>query len=119
SGRYAIVPVAGRRIPFVADPVVEREFGSGLVKVTPNHDPADFEIGRRHGLAGISVIDRRGRMTSEAGSDFAGLTVDEARDRLLERLRAEGLLVRDEKYVHNVGFCQRSGVRVQPLVSLQ
>jgi valyl-tRNA synthetase len=118
-GRRAIVPVAGRSIPFVADPVVEREFGSGLVKVTPFHDPADFEIGRRHGLPGIQVIDRRGRMTAAAGQDFAGLEVEAAREKVLVRLRAEGHLVREEEYVHNVGFCQRSGVRVEPLVSLQ
>ena len=118
-GSRARVPVAGRSIPFVADAVVEREFGSGLVKVTPFHDPADFEIGRRHGLPGIAVIDRHGRMTAAAGEDFAGLTVDEARAKLLDRLRAEGALVREEDYVHNVGFCQRSGTRVQPLVSTQ
>ncbi|HLF57354.1 MAG TPA: class I tRNA ligase family protein, partial [Thermoanaerobaculia bacterium] len=94
-GRRAIVPVAGRAIPFVADPVVEREFGSGLVKVTPFHDPADFEIGRRHGLPGLSVIDRHGRMTAEAGAEFAGLDVEAAREKLLARLRAEGLLVRE------------------------
>jgi valyl-tRNA synthetase len=117
--RRAIVPVAGRAIPFVADEMVEREFGTGLVKVTPFHDPADFELGRRHGLPGISVIDRRGRMTAAAGEELAGLDVDTARERLVARLREEGYLVREEPYVHNVGFCQRSGVRVQPLVSLQ
>jgi valyl-tRNA synthetase len=115
----ARVPVAGRSIPFVADALVEREFGSGLVKVTPFHDPADFEIGRRHGLPGISVIDRHGRMTPAAGEEFAGLTVAEARTKLLARLRSEGALVREEDYVHNVGFCQRSGTRVEPLVSKQ
>ncbi|HET9316860.1 MAG TPA: class I tRNA ligase family protein, partial [Vicinamibacteria bacterium] len=119
AGRRAIVPVAGRSIPFVADAAVEREFGSGLVKVTPFHDPADFEIGRRHGLPGIAVIDRHGRMTAAAGAGFEGLTVEAARALLVERLRAEGSLVRDEEYVHNVGFCQRSGVRVEPLVSKQ
>ncbi|HEX4979570.1 MAG TPA: valine--tRNA ligase, partial [Acidimicrobiales bacterium] len=118
-GRRAVVPVAGRAIPFVADAVVEREFGSGLVKVTPFHDPADFEIGRRHELPGISVIDRHGRMTAAAGAEFEGLTVAEAREKLVARLAAEGFLVRDEPYVHNVGFCQRSGVRVEPLVSTQ
>jgi valyl-tRNA synthetase len=118
-GRRAIIPVTGRAVPFVADAVVEREFGSGLVKVTPFHDPADFEIGRRHGLPGLAVIDRHGRMTEAAGAEFAGLGVDEARERVLDRLRSLGFLVREEDYVHNVGFCQRSGVRVQPLVSMQ
>jgi valyl-tRNA synthetase len=119
AGRRAVIPVAGRAIPFVADEKVEREFGTGLVKVTPAHDPADFEIGRRHGLPILQVIDRRGRMTVAAGAGFAGLDVDAARSQLLDRLRSGGFLVRDEKYVHNVGFCQRSGVRVQPLVSTQ
>jgi valyl-tRNA synthetase len=118
-GRRAIVPVAGREIPIVADESVEREFGTGVVKVTPFHDLADFELGRRHSLPGISVIDRHGRMTPAAGIDFAGLDVDTARDRLVDRLRESGALVAAEDYLHNVGFCQRSGVRVQPLVSTQ
>jgi valyl-tRNA synthetase len=111
--------VAGRAIPIVADESVEREFGTGVVKVTPYHDMADFETGRRHGLPGIQVIDRKGRMTAAAGEAFAGLGVDEARELLLVKLREAGLLVREEAYLHNVGFCQRSGVRVQPLMSTQ
>ena len=118
-GKRAVVPVAGREIPFVADESVERDFGTGVVKVTPYHDLADFETGRRHGLPGIQVIDRKGRMTAAAGEDFAGLEVDAARELLLARLRESGLLVHEEDYVHNVGFCQRSGVRVQPLMSTQ
>jgi valyl-tRNA synthetase len=119
AGRFAVLPIAGRRIPFVADEMVEREFGSGLVKVTPFHDPADFDLARRHGLPGLSVIDRRGRMTAAAGEEFAGLEVDAASAMVVEKLRQAGLLVKVEPYTHNVGFCQRSGVRVQPLVSLQ
>ncbi len=119
AGSRAVIPVAGRAIPFVADEAVEREFGSGLVKVTPAHDPADFEIGRRHRLPSLQVIDRHGRMTAAAGADFAGLDVEAAREKLLARLRAEGFVVREEDFVHNVGFCQRSGSRVQPLVSTQ
>jgi valyl-tRNA synthetase len=118
-GKRAIVPVAGRPIPVVADESVEREFGTGVVKVTPFHDLADFELGRRHGLPGIQVIDRQGRMTPAAGEGFAGLDVDAARALLLAQLRESGLLVHEEDYLHNVGFCQRSGVRVQPLMSTQ
>ncbi len=118
-GKRAIVPVAGRAIPFVADESVEREFGTGVVKVTPYHDLADFETGRRHGLPGIQVIDRTGRMTAAAGEEFAGLEVDAARALLLAKLSEAGLLEQEEDYVHNVGFCQRSGVRVQPLMSTQ
>jgi valyl-tRNA synthetase len=119
AGRAAILPLVGRLLPFVADPAVEKEFGTGLVKVTPFHDPFDFELGRRHGLPGISVIDRRGRMTAEAGPDFAGLDRAEARAKVVERLRAEGYLVKVESHVHNVGHSQRGGEPIEPLVSTQ
>jgi valyl-tRNA synthetase len=118
-GEAALLPILGRRLPFVADPAVEREFGTGLVKITPFHDPFDFELARRHGLPGISVIDRDGRMTAEAGPDFAGLDRFAAREKVVARLRAEGLLVRVEDHVHNVGHSQRSGEPVEPLVSTQ
>jgi len=119
EGRYAILPILGRRIPFVADAAVEPEFGTGLVKVTPNHDAFDFELARRHGLPGISVIDRRGAMTAEAGPEYAGLDRFEARRRIVERLREEGQLVRVEDHAHNVGHSQRSGEPIEPLVSMQ
>ncbi len=115
----AVLPLVGRRLPFVADDVVDPEFGTGLVKVTPAHDPADFEIGRRHDLATVQVIDRRGRMTAEAGQEYAGLDRDEARRLVLERLREAGALVGEEEYTHNVGHCQRSGVPIEPLLSTQ
>ena len=115
----AILPIVGRELPFVQDEVVEREFGTGLVKVTPFHDATDFEIGRRHDLPGIQVIDRRGRMTQAAGEGFAGLDRYEARAKVVERLEAEGNLVKTERHVHNVGHCQRSGVAIEPLVSTQ
>jgi valyl-tRNA synthetase len=119
SGRFARLPLTERRIPFIADAAVEREFGTGLVKVTPFHDFADFEIGQRHDLPGIQVIDRRGKMTPAAGEAFAGLDREEARARVVEALRDEGVLVEIEEYHHNVGFCHRSGVAVEPLVSMQ
>jgi valyl-tRNA synthetase len=119
AAAHAILPLVGRRLPFVADEAVDPAFGTGLVKVTPAHDPVDFEIGRRHELDSVQVIDRRGRMTAEAGDEFAGLDRDEARRRVLDRLRAEGALVGEEDYVHNVGHCQRSGVPIEPLLSTQ
>ena len=115
----AVLPLVGRRLPFVADEAVDPEFGTGLVKVTPAHDPADFEIGRRHGLDSIQVIDRRGRMTEAAGEAFAGLDRDEARQRVVEKLRAAGALVGEQEHIHNVGHCQRSGVPIEPLISKQ
>jgi valyl-tRNA synthetase len=119
AGRHAILPILGRRIPFVADSGVEPEFGTGLVKVTPNHDAFDFELARRHGLPGISVIDRRGAMTAAAGEEYAGLDRFEARRRIVERLREDGQLLRVEDHAHNVGHSQRSGEPIEPLVSLQ
>ena len=86
--------VAPRKFhPFIGDAIVERGFGTGLVKVTPAHDPADFEMGQRHGLPGIRVIDQRGKMTQEAGKEFAGLDRFDARERVLEMLDEQGYLV--------------------------
>jgi valyl-tRNA synthetase len=118
-GKAAILPLVGRRLPFVADEAVDREFGTGLVKITPFHDPNDFEMGKRHDLPGITVIGPDGRMTAEAGPDFAGLDRAEAREKIVERLRAEGYLVKVEPHVHNVGHSQRSGEAIEPLVSTQ
>jgi valyl-tRNA synthetase len=118
-GKAAVLPLVGRRLPFVADPLVDKEFGTGLVKITPFHDPFDFELARRHGLPGLSVIDRDGRMSEEAGPDFAGLDRFEARAKLIEMLRDQGYLVKIEDHVHNVGHSQRGGEPIEPLVSTQ
>jgi len=119
EGKVAVLPLVGRELPFVKDDVVEPDFGSGLVKVTPFHDATDFEIGKRHDLPGIQVIDRRGKMTTDAGEDFAGMDRYEARALVVERLEAEGYLVKTERHVHNVGHCQRSGEAIEPRVSTQ
>ena len=118
-GKAAILPLVGRRLPFVADAAVDREFGTGLVKITPFHDPSDFEMGKRHSLPGITVIGLDGRMTAEAGPDFAGLDRAEAREKIVARLQAEGYLVKIEPHLHNVGHSQRSGEPIEPLVSTQ
>ncbi|HEX2162829.1 MAG TPA: valine--tRNA ligase, partial [Thermoanaerobaculia bacterium] len=119
GGGAAILPLVGRRLPFVDDAAVDPEFGTGLVKVTPAHDPTDFEIGRRHGLPAIEVIDRSGRMSEAAGEGFAGLDRFAARRRVVERLREEGRLARVEDHVHNVGHSQRGGEPIEPLISTQ
>src|SRR5829696_2149132 len=99
-GQTAILPLVGRELPIVGDDYVKPEFGTGALKITPGHDPNDFEIGRRHGLPEISVIGEDGRMTVEAGERFAGLTVKEAQDAVVAALREEGVLVRAEEYPH-------------------
>ncbi len=117
-GKEVIVPVVGRHIPVIADEAVEPDFGTGALKITPAHDPIDFEIGRRHGLPEPSVIGFDGRMSAEAG-DLAGLTEDEAAARVVDWLKEHDQLEKRESYRHAVGHCQRSGTRIQPLVSLQ
>ncbi len=123
SGKSAILPLVGRRLPFIDDEVVERDFGTGLVKVTPAHDPADFEMGQRHALPSIQVIGRDGTMTDAAveaaGPEFAGLDRFAARDLVVEKLRDTGHLVEVEDYTHNVGHSDRGGEPVEPLISTQ
>ena len=115
----AILPLVGRKLKFITDEVVDLEFGTGLVKVTPAHDLADFEMGRRHDLESVQVIDRKGRMTAAAGAEFEGLDRTEARQKVVEMLQEQGYLVKIEDYAHNVGHCQRSGVPIEPMVSTQ
>jgi valyl-tRNA synthetase len=118
-GKHCILPLVGRRLPIIADEHVDVEFGTGALKITPGHDVNDFEIGRRHGLEEISVIGEDGRMTEAAGERFAGLTVAEAQVAVAEALREEGALRSEEEYVHSVPFSERSGERIEPLISLQ
>jgi valyl-tRNA synthetase len=117
-GKTAIVPLVDREVPIIADEYVKMDFGTGALKITPGHDPNDFEIGRRHGLAELSAIGYDGRMSELAG-EFAGLPVGEARGRVRDALFAQGLLRREEPYEHEVGHCDRTGDRIEPLISLQ
>src|SRR6476659_2133741 len=117
-GEYCVLPLVDRRLEIIADEHVDPEFGTGALKITPGHDPNDFEIGRKHGLQEIGVIGPDGRMTEEAG-EFAGLTAAEAQKAVVEALRAEGRLRAEEPYVHSVPFSHRSGERIEPLISLQ
>ena len=118
-GESAVLPIVGRRLKIIADPYVKPEFGTGALKITPGHDPNDFEIGRAHGLDEVSVIGEDGRMTAAAGERFAGLGVDEARAAVVGALREEGRIVATEPYTHAVPFSDRSGERIEPLISLQ
>src|SRR6266540_4551289 len=117
-GKEAIVPFVERQVPIVADERVEPNFGTGALKVTPGHDATDFEIGREHGLPELSVIGLDGRMSEDAG-ELAGLTQEEAGERVLAWAEERGLLERQEPYRHSIGLCERCHTRVEPLIMLQ
>ncbi len=117
-GRHVRLPLMDRIIPVVADEAVDPDFGTGAVKVTPAHDPLDFEIGLRAGLEPIRVIGEDGRMTAAAG-EFSGLDRVEARQRVVESLRSLGCLERVAPHRHTVGHCSRSGAPIEPLLSDQ
>src|SRR5215468_7525919 len=118
KGQSVILPLMNREIPFIEDAVVDLQFGTGIVKVTPAHDPADFDMGQRHGLAQISIIDEDAKITAEGGP-YQGLDRAEARKRVLADLEAQGLLARTEALKNNVGHCQRCRTVVEPLLSTQ
>lgn len=118
--RSVILPIVNKEIPIIADEMVDMEFGTGVVKITPAHDPSDFETAKRHNLRrDYTVIDRNGYMNKEAWT-FVGQKADkEWRENVVELLRAKGNLVRIEPYIHKVGFCERSKCRIESVVSTQ
>lgn len=118
-GRKVLLPLKNKQIPVIADEVVDPQFGTGCVKVTPAHDPADYEIALRHNLPFTIVIAPDATMTDEAGEDYAGLDRMEARDAVVEDLKEQGFLIKVEKYTHNVGFSERSNVPIEPYLSEQ
>ncbi|MFL5867668.1 MAG: class I tRNA ligase family protein, partial [Thermoleophilaceae bacterium] len=118
-GEAAILPLVGRRLKVIADEHVDPEFGTGALKITPGHDPNDFEIGRKHGLEEIGVIGEDGRLTDAAPERFRDMTVDEARAAVVAALRDEGLISGTQPYSHDVPHSHRSGMRIEPLISLQ
>ena len=117
-GKTVIVPFVNREIPVIADEYVDMEFGTGVVKITPAHDPNDFEVGRRHNLPVIRVMNDDGTMNENAG-EFAGLDRYEARKRIVARLKEMGILQKVEPHKHNVGSCYRCHTTVEPIVSKQ
>ena len=118
-GEKAVLPLVGRKLKIIADEYVKPEFGTGALKITPAHDPNDFEIGRRHGLAQPQVIGEDGRITDEAPERFRGLSTEEAQRAVVAELKAEGLITRTEPLTHTVPYSHRSGQRIEPLISLQ
>jgi valyl-tRNA synthetase len=117
-GREVVVPFVGRRVPVIADDRVEQEFGTGALKVTPGHDPLDYDIGRDHGLPELTVIGPDGRL-NEAAGELAGLSQAEADERILEWLREHDQLEKREPYRHSVALCDRCKTRIEPRISLQ
>ena len=118
-GRRCLLPLQNKAIPIIADELVDPKFGTGCVKVTPAHDPADYAMAVRHKLPLTVVIGPDGNMTDAAGEDFDGMDRMEARQAVLEELTEQGLLLKVEDYVHNVGYSQRSHVPIEPRLSLQ
>ncbi len=117
-GKNLVLPVVNRIIPVVADEYVEKDFGTGAVKITPAHDPNDFEVGSRHNLPQVFVIDKQGKMNNNAGK-YAGLDRYECRKQLVEDLTAEGILTKIEEHNNSVGHCYRCNTVIEPLVSKQ
>ncbi len=118
AGKKLVLPLVGRVIPVVADEAVATDFGTGAVKVTPAHDPVDFEIGQRHSLEIINILNRDATLNENAGK-FAGLDVVKARKQVVAELDKAGLLEKVEPYSHSVGHCQRCSSIVEPIVSRQ
>jgi valyl-tRNA synthetase len=118
-GKTLILPILNREIPIVADDFVESEFGTGAVKVTPAHDPNDYEMGLRHNLEQIQVIDQFAKMTDAAGADFAGLDRYKARELVIEKLEALGLLEKIVDYEFAISKCERCKTVLEPLTSTQ
>jgi len=118
-GKKVLLPLQNRLIPVITDERVEKEFGTGAVKVTPAHDPVDFELGKKHNLEQVIVIDGRGKMTEAAGKDFQGLDRFACRQKVVEKLKEMGLLVRTEDYTHAVGHCYRCKTVIEPHLSWQ
>lgn len=117
-GKMLVLPIVGREIPVIADEYVDKEFGSGAVKITPAHDPNDFEVGQRHSLPQITVMDETGTMNEHAGK-YQGQDRADCRKQIVSDLKEAGVLVKIEDHVHQVGHSERSGAVVEPYLSTQ
>ena len=118
AGKKVILPIIKREIPIITDYRVDPEFGTGAVKITPAHDPVDWEIGQEHKLAAPQVIGKNGKMTEKAG-EYSGLSIFKAREEIIKRLKKEGLIEKIEDYIHSVSHCYRCGKTIEPLISRQ
>lgn len=117
-GKTVIIPICNREIPVIGDAYVDMKFGTGALKITPAHDTNDFEIGRRHALPFVEVLDEKGSMNEKAGN-YRGMTREEARQKVVEEAKEKGLLAKEEEHVHNVAFSDRTGVPIEPKLTTQ
>jgi valyl-tRNA synthetase len=118
-GRTAILPIVGRRLPIIADDYIDSSFATGMMKVTPAHDPNDFLLGQRHNLQQLNILDEKGHMNEAVPKQYEGLDRFECRKRLIKDLETQGVLVKIEPHVHNVGKCYRCGTVIEPYLSDQ
>lgn len=118
-GKKAVLPLVNRIIPIIADAVIDQDFGTGALKVTPSHDPVDFELSQRHDLKVIEVIDEDGNMTGKIPVKYRGIDRFEARTRILVDLKKEGILEKTRDLIHKVPYCYRCGTIIEPLISKQ
>ena len=119
TGKMVALPLTDRKIPVIADSYVDMEFGSGAVKVTPAHDPNDYEIGIRHSLEKINIINPDGTLNNNVPPRYSGLTIKEARKKVIEDLKEEELFIKEEDHVHQVGHCYRCHTVIEPYLSNQ
>ena len=117
-GKEVIVPISGHKIKVIADNYVDKSFGTGVLKVTPAHDFADFEIGQRHNLENVNIINKNGTLNEKCGN-YSGLKTSKARKTIIDELESEDLLVKKEKIKNNVGKCSRCNCTIEPLISTQ
>jgi len=117
-GKNVVIPLINRKIPIIADTYVDKEFGSGVVKITPAHDFNDYKIGKAHNLPFINILTKKAEI-NENGGPYQGLKVADARKKVLEDLKAQNLLAKEEPHINNVGYCSRSGAVVEPFLSEQ
>ncbi len=118
-GKKVVIPVVNREIPIIADSYVEKDFGTGMVKITPAHDPNDYQVGKRHDLEIIEVISKDGLMTDKAGKKYEGMPLYDARKVLVEELEAIGVLEKVEPYTHSVAHCYRCNTPIEPMITEQ
>lgn len=118
-GKKVLIPIINREIPIIADDYVEKEFGTGMVKITPAHDPNDYEVGKRHNLPIIEVITKDGLITDVAGDEFKGLKLADARKKTVEKLQELGQMEKIEPYTHSVCHCYRCKTPIEPMVTEQ